>query len=225
MQQRASDAMKPPRPPELQLPVATGERPAAHCARTVSRFLQTPSRRSCAFVNPSEALMSEISRAAKACCLQLTQCSERNIGSVVRLSRWLDLREARNASILRERESGDPYPVHTQAHDEPLPVTEPCFTPKRPKESVSYCPSHGRAPSAAEPPLRRTVSAATERVVNQRCGGWYRIPMHDPRLPRRAQEASTSFATALAPSATVRKRSPCSSRPTRRRAAPTTLEG
>lgn len=182
---RASDAPRPPvqmfaprtpvpvpvcvsRPPALSLTTSceANRTAASSCVRTVARFLQTPRRRSCAFVNPSEEAFAEISRAAKECALQLTQSSEINVGSVVRLSRLsLWSREASGLATVEGSPNLDAHPVQGQAVEEldlgAHPAPAPCATP-----DPGPCVTPTRAP-ALPVGIARTTSFATEVVVNQ----------------------------------------------------------
>ena len=129
---------------------------ALSCSKAVNKFLQTPKRRSCAFVNPSEDVFAELSRTAKDMSFKITQTTESNVGTVVRISRW--------TSVLGTVEgSPNTGPVSSGAVSPlALPGSGPP-TPALPAGSGAPTPTLPGGPGG----ISRMVSFNTEGVVNQ----------------------------------------------------------
>ena len=160
-----------PRPPPLALGTSIGMPPDLEdgllsCARTamvVTRFLKTPLRRSCSFVNVDSVTLAELGRAAQSLSLVLSQSSEENIGSVVRLSR--------QPSCLDE-----PYPIDSRA------------TPPSPFKRASSFNSEVMLREA-----RRVVSGSLERprLTEDGTGGVYMIRESSREASERMSERSS----------------------------------
>ena len=165
-----------PRPPPIELEQPNVEdmeiavSGVLSCARTaiaVTRFLNTPMRRSCSFVNPNELTLAELSRTAKSRSLSISLASEQNVGSVVRLSRL---------------SCSEPYPMDQS--NAPSPAALPPSPFKRGSSFNS---------DAVVDQARRVVSGAHERpkLTDEGSGGVYMIRESTREWSERMSERSS----------------------------------
>jgi len=119
----------------------------------MTRFLHSPQRRTCAFVNPSDDELMRLSRAATIHSLQITHSEECDVGSVVRLLR---------------RPQAHPYPVM------PSPTTP---SPLRASSEPSLRRDVSFHTQAVVNQVRRVVSGSNERpeLTEDGTGGVYMI--------------------------------------------------